>query len=271
MLITLMLMMALITIALLAAVPEIGQQLRRDREEELEHRGTAYMRAIQHFYKKFGRYPTRIEDLENTNNVRFLRKRYKDPMNRDPATGKERDFRLLHQTDIILNTEPLLNQGIGGSVGQPRGVQPTTSAGAEASAGGDSGDPSSAETDPNSPEESASAETSSESGSDEQTVFGGGSILGVASTSKAKSIRMFYEKNYYNEWFFVFVPDQQRGPGLLTGPVNPSFPNVNLNGVPPAQTVSGQGQGQGLIPNGGQTQVLPVQPSQNQDAMPPEQ
>src|ERR1700675_1078413 len=108
MLITLMLALALITIALLTVLPEIGQQIRRDREEEMRHRGTAYMRAIQHFYKKFGRYPSRIEELENTNNLRFIRKRYKDPINRDPATGRERDFKLLHQTDISLNNGPVL-------------------------------------------------------------------------------------------------------------------------------------------------------------------
>ncbi len=72
MLITLMLALALITIALLTVVPEIGQQIRRDREEEMRHRGTSYMRAIQHFYKKLGRYPMRVEELENTNNVRYL-------------------------------------------------------------------------------------------------------------------------------------------------------------------------------------------------------
>src|SRR5271166_836849 len=96
MLITLMLALALIAMALLTLLPEIGQQIRRDREEEMRHRGTAYMRAIQHFYKKFGRYPSRIEELENTNNVRFLRKRYTDPMNRNPETGKEKDFKILH-------------------------------------------------------------------------------------------------------------------------------------------------------------------------------
>ncbi len=57
MLITLMLALALMTIAMLAVLPDIGQQVQRDREEEMVHRGTAYMRAIQHFYKKFGRYP----------------------------------------------------------------------------------------------------------------------------------------------------------------------------------------------------------------------
>jgi type II secretory pathway pseudopilin PulG len=72
MLITLMLALALIMIALLAVLPDVGQQIRRDREEEMRHRGTAYMRAIQHFYRKFGRYPSRIEDLESGRSSRSL-------------------------------------------------------------------------------------------------------------------------------------------------------------------------------------------------------
>src|SRR5208283_272266 len=117
--ITLMLALAMITIALLTVLPEIKQQIRRDREEELRHRGTEYMRAIQHFYKKFQRYPTRVEELENTNNLRFLRKRYTDPMRIDPATGKEKDFKFLHQQDILLNNGPVLGQipGLGGQTG----------------------------------------------------------------------------------------------------------------------------------------------------------
>jgi type II secretory pathway pseudopilin PulG len=96
MMITLMLALALITIACSPSCPSIKQQIMRDREEEMSHRGTAYMRAIQHFYKKFGRYPTRVEELENTNNLRFLRKRYTDPINIDPGTRKERPFKFLH-------------------------------------------------------------------------------------------------------------------------------------------------------------------------------
>jgi type II secretory pathway pseudopilin PulG len=140
MLITLMLALALITIALLAVLPDVGQQIRRDREEEMRHRGTAYMRAIQHFHRKFGRYPSRIEDLENTNNFRFLRKRYTDPLNVDRATDKERDFKLLRQTDVSLNNGPVLGQtpgqasllngvqGPGGFGVQPSGIQQTGSA-----------------------------------------------------------------------------------------------------------------------------------------------
>src|ERR1022692_37641 len=113
MLITLMLVIALAAMALLALLPEIGQQIKRDQEEELRHRGNSYIRAIQRFYKKFGRYPTRVEELENTNKIRFLRKRYKDPMTRDPQTGKERDFKMLHMQDVTLNNGPKLGQPAG--------------------------------------------------------------------------------------------------------------------------------------------------------------
>src|SRR5277367_2906685 len=99
MMITMMLALTLITLALLVVLPAIRQQILRDREEEMQHRGTAYMRAIQHFYKKFGRYPNSVEELENTNNLRFLRKRYTDPLSVDKNTGKEKDFKFLHQQD----------------------------------------------------------------------------------------------------------------------------------------------------------------------------
>jgi type II secretory pathway pseudopilin PulG len=71
-LITLMLFITLLTMGALAVLPEIVQQIQRDREEEMVHRGTEYMRAIKKYYKKFGRYPSRLEELENTNQQRLL-------------------------------------------------------------------------------------------------------------------------------------------------------------------------------------------------------
>src|SRR5262249_9220374 len=94
-LITLMLFVALLAIAALTVTAKADFQSRRDREEELVHRGVQYARAVRSFFKKTGRYPTRIEDLENTNNQRFLRKRYKDPI-----TGE--DFKLLRMGDVKL-------------------------------------------------------------------------------------------------------------------------------------------------------------------------
>ena len=91
----LMLFVALLAIAAGAACSHHGFSVRRDREEEMIHRGTQYSRAIRQYVKKTGRYPSRLEELENTNNIRFLRKRYKDPV-----TNK--DFKLLHVGEVQL-------------------------------------------------------------------------------------------------------------------------------------------------------------------------
>src|SRR5260221_1329789 len=281
MLITLMLALALITIALLTVVPEIGQQIRRDREEEMRHRGTSYMRAIQHFYKKLGRYPMRVEELENTNNVRYLRKRYKDPMTKDPATGQEKDFKLLHQTDISLNNGPVLGPTPGPqqpctntpplASPDPNNPSRDASSGDASSSKASSGDASSG--DSADTEESSSSPGASPSKSNSNSGFngptlGGGPILGVASASKAKSIRVFYEKNHYNDWLFIYMPQGDRG-GLLTGPVslNGSAGNLGNNPGQPAQPLPG------TSPNANQPESIPAQSPQdpNRVQMPPEQ
>lgn len=293
MMITLMLAFAMITIALLAVLPAIKQQIQRDREDELRHRGTAYMRAIQHFYRKFGRYPMRVEELENTNNLRFLRKRYTDPMNRDPATGKERDFRFLHQSDIPLNSGLALGQmpGLSGAPGQglPGGaqgqlnagnagavlgaLQQAAVAGAQPVAMGDTGNPAAG----NSPdtEGNANSSESSSSGSSSNSglgfngpTFGGGPILGVASLSKDKPIRVFNGKSHYKDWLFIYVPQADRG-GLLVGPLQLGFTPGNFGGVAPG--MSGGVQGQGAALNSGQPPGFSPQPQSNPAPSSPEQ
>jgi type II secretory pathway pseudopilin PulG len=93
---TLLLTLALMIIFAAVIVPSITFEIRRDREEEMIHRGVQYSRAIRAYYRKYGRYPVRLEDLETTNNnQRFLRKRYKDPL-----TGQ--DFKLLHFGEVQL-------------------------------------------------------------------------------------------------------------------------------------------------------------------------
>jgi hypothetical protein len=53
-------------------------------------RGEQYQRGIQLYFRKFKRFPADLDQLENTNNFRFLRRRY-----RDPITGKD-EWRLIH-------------------------------------------------------------------------------------------------------------------------------------------------------------------------------
>ena len=92
-LLSLLLIVALLTIAAASAVSSLAFNIRRDREEEMIHRGVEYSRAIRRYTKKTGHYPLTLDALENTDGLRFLRKRYKDPI-----TGK--DFKLLHMTDL---------------------------------------------------------------------------------------------------------------------------------------------------------------------------
>ena len=101
-LLAILFMMAMMIILATIEAPRLVQQIKRDREEEMIHRGTEYARAVKKFYKKFGRYPANLEQLDNTNQIRFLRKRYKDPLAKD---GK---WKLLTYADIqsvILNTQ----------------------------------------------------------------------------------------------------------------------------------------------------------------------
>jgi hypothetical protein len=76
------------SIVIAAGVPAYQMQAKRAMEEELIFRGQEYSRAIQKYQRRFGIYPTSIDQLVSTNGLRFLRRAYKDPI-----TGK--DFRLI--------------------------------------------------------------------------------------------------------------------------------------------------------------------------------
>src|ERR1700730_10677783 len=98
-LLMLMLFVALLAIAAGALAPSIAFRVRRDREEEMIHRGVQYSRALRRFVKKTGSYPTRLDDLENPKNIRFLRERYKGPI-----TGK--DCKVLHVGEAQITGAP---------------------------------------------------------------------------------------------------------------------------------------------------------------------
>ncbi len=87
----LVLMMAsIVALMLYEALPRAVFEGQRFKEDLLIQRGEEYKRAIQLYLRKLGRYPGTIEQLEETNNIRFLRHRYVDPM-----TGKD-EWRLIH-------------------------------------------------------------------------------------------------------------------------------------------------------------------------------
>jgi type II secretory pathway pseudopilin PulG len=109
-------LVALILLSLAVAAPRVAKSIQRDKELELIHRGEQYKRAIKLYYRKFGSYPASIDQLENTNNIRFLRKRYTDPM-----TGKD-DWKIIHFGQAHVQTLGLFGQPIATAGGGPGGV-----------------------------------------------------------------------------------------------------------------------------------------------------
>jgi hypothetical protein len=81
---------AMIAIMLYAELPIAVFESKRQKEQLLIDRGNEYAHGVKLFVRKFGMYPASIDQLENTNRMRFLRHRFKDPF-----TGKD-DWRLLH-------------------------------------------------------------------------------------------------------------------------------------------------------------------------------
>jgi len=295
-LLTLLLIIALMIIATAAILPSITFNIRRDREEEMIHRGVQYSRAIRAYYKKLGRYPTKLEDLESSNNMRFLRKRYKDPIT-------NQDFKLLHFGEVKMT----FGAGIGGggingatslNGQQPFGAQPPAGGnpagsgflnsggglagsqnaygqnqnpaggGPNAPAGGDenSGDAGQPQQSPNgspqNPQEHPGVTGQDQLG---QTTFGGGPIVGVVSASKKDSIREFNHKKKYKEWQFIYDPATDRG-GLLMTPNQPPIQGFGQGVAPNLNGQGTNGQNSGGINNNGFGQ--PAQGIQNNPTPP---
>ena len=114
-LVSVMFLLALLIIAMAVAMPRIIADIQRDREVETYHRGMQYRRAVQLYFRKFNRYPPNVEALVKTNNIRFLRKKYVDPI-----TGKD-DWKPImfgqQKTPLAMGFfgQPLGGAGFGGA------------------------------------------------------------------------------------------------------------------------------------------------------------
>ncbi len=122
-------LLAVLGVMLAKALPQIAMQSQRVREERLIYRGEQYKRAIQLYFRKHKKYPSSIDDLEETNGERFLRRRYKDPI-----TGKD-EWRLVHMgsdgrfTDSLIYDQEKEETENAGSNG---GIQPSAPIGSAA-------------------------------------------------------------------------------------------------------------------------------------------
>jgi type II secretory pathway pseudopilin PulG len=270
-LVAVLFLVALILIALAVAAPRIAQSIQRDRELELVHRGEQYKRAVKLYYKKFGAYPSSIDQLVNTNQIRFLRKRYTDPM-----TGKD-DWKIIHQGEqhvpaMGLFGQPLANGtapgtagssvaglgsngvtagGLGSTTGTGFGSTPqsgTTGTGQSGTDGSQNGTTGSSGFGNGATGPGSSGFGSGTSGSTNPT-FGGGPIVGFAIPNTKASIKEYKQQKHYNEWEFVYNPlEEQMQAGTLFGGAA-----QNVNGTGATGTGIGTGNGLGTGTGGGVT------------------
>lgn len=219
--ILLIMMMAatLLLISLAAAVPSVYVEGKREREKELIFRGEQYARAIELFHTHFNRYPTSIKELLHTNNMSFLRQRFRDPMVKN---GK---WRYIYATanGIVLNSKIL------GPPGKQKGIFGNSKGGSKSQT--TNSQPSGQTSQTNSQQNGLGLGTFSLSGSESsggQSQLGKNSsnffgdknklvgvyIVGVASTSHQQSIGVFDNRTQYDEWEFLGIPGAPGAPNL---------------------------------------------------------
>jgi len=218
-----------------AAAPNILTTGRREKETEMVWRGEQYERAIGMYYRKFGKYPTKVEDLtRQTNGVRFLRKAYTDPMNTDDGSWRfiyvgpnGQLIGSLGQTSLLQSA--LASPGLGNALTMGGGLQPLAPPAAPGAANGAAQTP--ALTQPGQQPSTAPAPNPLES--QPQMLSGdvlGGNIIGVGSKINRASIRTYLGGDKYQKWEFIWNPS-----GQIAAPTQaPLNPNANPTGAPTA-------------------------------------
>jgi len=183
---------AVILIFLAVAAPVVAKDLQREKELETVHRGNEYVRAIRLYYRKNGQYPTSIDALVQSNNIRYLRQKWTDPM-----TGKD-DWRIIHVGENKTTVtgffgEPLAGLTTSGGLGSANGM--VSSVGGAAGANGSTGTNGAA----GSTGGMGSIDASDLSG-------GGGPIMGVSSLSPKSAIIEIRKQTTYDTWEFIYDP-----------------------------------------------------------------
>jgi hypothetical protein len=250
-----MFLMTLMLIAVMAAVPYVRTESQREKEQEMIWRGKQYVRGIKMFYRKNGRFPTSLDDLTKpkTGSLRFMRQRYKDPLN--PTDGS---WRLIYvgpggqligslkppQTFQIpvaggvaagTSTPPQAGTGFGSSTfGQPNPQQ----ANSQASNAGTSGQPA-ANASGAAATNAADASNATPSGLlSTDTPLMGGNIIGVGGKVNKRSVIVYDKAKNYRLFEFVWNPSKDLANALNANGVQTALPVQK--GAAPAQSGFGQ-------------------------------
>ena len=283
----------ILLISLAIAAPKMARSIQRDKELETIHRGEQYKRAIKLYYQKFGSYPTSIDQLVQTNQMRFLRKKYTDPL-----TGKD-DWKPVlfgqaHVRPLGFFGQPLMAAGAVAGAGSMYAAAPTTTtdangvpiasgdqSGTDTSGGGSAGtgtgvgstSPSQGSqngissmfgqtsTTPGMGSSTGSPNGTSGTGTSATTFGGGGPIVGFTLPVNKPSLVDYKLQTRYNKWEFNYDPTEEQAQALA-GLSGGTPTGTNPTGTPgsPGNTPGQNAPGQ-IPPNPAPTPPGPTDPT----------
>ena len=213
---------AVLSVVMLVALPTWRHQAQREKEAELIFRGEQYARAIRLYQRKIaGAFPPSLDVLVEQ---KFLRKKYKDPITGEDFVPVYASAQAGGQSGQR-ETRPSGFEGTGEQPGAPRASAPAGPGGLETSTrpGGQSS-------------------TSPFGQSTPGPAPGATGIVGVTSSSKAQSIRIYNGRSRYDQWVFLYsdapttpgsilldqggVPGQPQAPGQPGLPQRPGLPQT---------------------------------------------
>ena len=268
----------LILLALSVAAPRMAMELKREKELETAHRANQYVRGIRMYYKKFQSYPGSMETLKKSNNIRFLRQEYLDPL-----TGKA-DWKVIHVGQNKTKVKgffgedlPGLAAGLGSAAGLASSGSAGSTFGSTSTLGSGSSSPTSSfgsasstspanttgsatttsagssisSTDPSTSSNGIvsgrSGGSNSSFGSDSSLNGTGGAFMGVSVPTTGEAILAVNEQTSYQDWEFLYDPRIEQmyaKANLLGGGVS----SGSATGLGSAGTL---GSGFGSSPTGG--------------------
>ena len=292
----------LLLISVMAIAPSIRTEKQREKEQEMIWRGKQYVRGIKLYYRKNGRFPTSIDDLTKpkVGSLRFMRKAYKDPMNKEDGSWRfiyvgpagqligslkpQQNFQLPGVAGAVpaaavgqQATSPGFGQssfgqssfggqsGFGGSSFGQSGTQPGAQTGAQNAAQNASGQVSSTTTGQGNGAAAADdgSTVPASSSSSDSPVFGG-NIIGVGSKINKRSVIVYEKAKNYRLFEFIWNPskDLMNALGQAAAPAAQSGTNQ------PA----GQGSGTGFgTPSTPAPNATPNGPGMPAPTPPPDQ
>ncbi|MGZ5513771.1 MAG: hypothetical protein ACXW2O_01495 [Candidatus Aminicenantales bacterium] len=177
-LIILMMAVFVLSLGALIALPLWQTELQRDKEEELIFRGKQYAEAVRIFVQKNpGRFPTSLKDLLDKKCIRRL---YKDPFGPD---GQWNVILASTGASTSSSASPAMDESGGtspGMMGGGQAVQEVLVA----------------------PERVLPAIKNPR-------------VLGVVSSSKSKSIKIYNDQESHDKWLFFFGQDPKKPPRIV--------------------------------------------------------